>query len=103
MTTPAARVRTLSLIGQFAGATARPTPDRAAPSSRCRIRAVVPFPNATVKSASRARRWNTFWDTVCDSRNRAGASTVVRAITSERTASRPSRNRQPAERHRANP
>ena len=66
-----------------------------APWSACRTR--------RSRSASAARRWNTFWATVCDSRKRAGASTVVRASTIERTASRPSRSRQPAARQCARP
>ena len=89
----------LAVRRRYSAAQAR----RAAPSSTWRIEAVVLFPNATLRSASRARRWNTFCATVCDSRNRAGANTVVRANSSERTASRPSRSRHPAARQRAHP
>ena len=65
-------------------------------SSRCRTRAAVCLPKVTISVASRARRWNGFCSIACHSRRTAGASTVVRASPSRRTASRPSRSRQPA-------
>ena len=49
-------------------AVSRANASRATAASRWRTRAVVRLPNATSRSARSARRWNTFWASVWDSR-----------------------------------
>ena len=64
---------------------------------------MVRLPNATSRSARSARRWRTFWASVCDSPSAARASTVVRANPSRRTARWPASRRQPAARNPSTP